>query len=162
MAMHTCPPPVGVAIATMLVRANVHFTLTVHNSREASVECMNQSTLDLVVKQVKADRFNDFIQDDSRSMVFQDFSKLEERVVSSRSHGTVTGRIVREFNPDMHNLPKDHPAHKHDATTQPFMGFPHCTAHVDPASRIPATVGDTPACGMTDTEFDSDPSVVLE
>ena len=40
----------------------------------------------------------------------------------------------------------------------------HCTAHVDydPASRIPASVGESPTCDFTDSCFDSDPSVVGE
>lgn len=45
-------------------------------------------------------------------------------------------------------------------------GHVHCTAHVDydPASRIPASVGEQgfQTCGFLDTEFDSDPSEVGE
>lgn len=148
MATHHCPPDIAISIAARLVRANVSFNLEVRNRTQACVECMNQETLDIAVKQAKAERFNDF-------------TGIERRAAHRPE---ITGSS--EY-PNSQNFPRQ--ISETEQQQKFFIDLPsgteqvHCTAHVDdPASRIPATVGDTPACGMTDTEFDSDPSVVLE
>lgn len=160
MANHSCPPDVAVSIAARLVRANVPFSLTAHNRTEASVECMNQETLDIAIKQVKAERIEDFTGIERRLLArdaIPETATTDQGPLVDAYLGTRTGRIVPEFNPPLHKFPS------FNDVFPPFprQGNPSYDSNI-PGFRSAATVGDTPACGMTDTEFDSDPSVVNE
>lgn len=172
MATHQCPPDIAIAIAARLQRANTPFRLEVMNRSEASVECMNQETLDIAIKQVKAERFDAFAWSERRavkrpeitgSMEYPQLQNLPRETecdcANWHTQGqcsrckdpsrddythTATGRIVKPFEPELQRFPR-----QISETEQQQKFF------AGPASRIPATVGDTPACGMTDTEFDS-------